>query len=192
MENLYELWGKRNPNWEKRYAESIIDVFTDYGRGTTQFSDDRGKIFGAGYEIFIIAFFIGLYSNQTKALTEDKSKIKSYGYPIKNWGNQENKLGRMSYSQIREYMFAALVARTDIDFIALDKGEITPQRVVDQLINKMEQYANFGFDYINERMEEQPDCFFKEGAFLQLFLEFLNKEEQGSIDSNDDDSPEEI
>lgn len=192
MENLYELWGKRNPNWEKRYAESIIDVFTDYGRGTTQFSDDRGKIFGAGYEIFIIAFFIGLYSNQTKALTEDKSKIKSYGYPIKNWGNQENKLGRMSYSQIREYMFAALVARTDIDFISLDKGEITPQRVVDQLINKMEQYANFGFDYIHERMEEQPDCFFKEGAFLQLFLEFLNKEEQGSIDSNDDDSPEEI
>ena len=130
--------------------------------------------------------------NQTKALTEDKSKIKSYGYPIKNWGNQENKLGRMSYSQIREYMFAALVARTDIDFIALDKGEITPQRVVDQLIIKMEQYANFGFDYIHERMEEQPDCFFKEGAFLQLFLEFLNKEEQGSIDSNDDDSPEEI
>ena len=192
MENLYELWGKRNPNWEKRYAESIIDVFTDYGRGTTQFSDDRGKIFGAGYEIFIIAFFIGLYSNQTKALTEDKSKIKSYGYPIKNWGNQENKLGRMSYSQIREYMFAALVARTDIDFIALDKGEITPQRVVDQLINKMEQYANFGFDYIHERMEEQPDCFFKDGAFLELFLEFLNKEEQGSIDSNDDDSPEEI
>lgn len=192
MENLYELWGKRNPNWEKRYAESIIDVFTDYGRGTTQFSDDRGKIFGAGYEIFIIAFFIGLYSNQTKALTEDKSKIKSYGYPIKNWGNQENKLGRMSYSQIREYMFAALVARTDIDFIALDKGEITPQRVVDQLINKMEQYANFGFDYIHERMEEQPDCFFKEGAFLQLFLEFLNEEEQGSIDSNDDDSLEEI
>lgn len=192
MENLYELWGKRNPNWEKRYAESIIDVFTDYGRGTTQFSDDRGKIFGAGYEIFIIAFFIGLYSNQTKALTEDKSKIKSYGYPIKNWGNQENKLGRMSYSQIREYMFAALVARTDIDFIALDKGEITPQRVVDQLINKMEQYANFGFDYIHERMEEQPDCFFKEGAFLQLFLEFLNKEEHGSIDSNDDDSLEEI
>lgn len=192
MENLYELWGKRNPNWEKRYAESIIDVFTDYGRGSTQFSDVRGKIFGAGYEIFIVAFFSGLYSNQTKALTEDKSKIKSYGYPIKNWGNQENKLGRMSYSQIREYMFAALVARTDIDFIALDKGEITPQRVVDQLINKMEQYANFGFDYIHERMEEQPDCFFKEGAFLQLFLEFLNKEEQGSIDSNDDDSPEEI
>lgn len=136
------------------------------GRGTTQFSDDRGKIFGAGYEIFIIAFFIGLYSNQTKALTEDKSKIKSYGYPIKNWGNQENKLGRMSYSQIREYMFAALVARTDIDFIALDKGEITPQRVVDQLINKMEQYANFGFDYIHERMEEQPDCFFKEAGVL--------------------------
>lgn len=192
MENLYELWGKRNPNWEKRYADSIIDVFTDYGRGTTQFSDDRGKIFGAGYEIFIIAFFIGLYSNQTKALTEDKSKIKSFGHAIMYWGNQENRLGRVSYSQIREYIFAALVARTDIDFIALDKGEITPRSVVDQLINKMEQYANFGFDYIHEKMEEQPDCFFKEGAFLQLFLKFLNNKEQAEPDTEDDDTPEEI
>lgn len=192
MENLYELWGKRNPNWEKRYADSIINVFTDYGRGTTQFSDDRGKIYGAGYEIFIIAFFIGLYSNQTKALTEDKSKVKSFGHAIMYWGNQENRLGRVSYGQIREYMFAALVARTDIDFIALDKGEITPRSVVDQLINKMEEYANYGFDYIHEKMEEQPDCFFKDGAFLQLFLEFLNKNEQENVDSNDDDTPEEI
>ena len=119
--------------------------------------------------------------NQTKALTEDKSKIKSYGYPIKNWGNQENKLGRMSYSQIREYMFAALVARTDIDFIALDKGEITPQRVVDQLINKMEQYANFGFSYIYEKMEDDPNHFFRETAFLHLFLSFLDEKKEEDI-----------
>ena len=45
-------------------------------------------------------------------------------------------------------MFAALIARTDVDLIALDKGEIKPSKVVDQLIAKMEEYANFGFDYI--------------------------------------------
>lgn len=34
---------------------------------------------------------------------------------------------------------------TDIDLIALDKGEISVKKVVDQLMDKMEQYANFGF-----------------------------------------------
>ncbi len=61
MESLYELWGKRNPEWEKRYQTTIMDVFTDYGKGVNQYQDVRGKIFGAGYEIFIIAFFIGLF-----------------------------------------------------------------------------------------------------------------------------------
>ena len=57
---------KRNPQWEKRYQESVIEVFTEYGRGTTSYQAARAKIFGAGYELFIIAFFIGLYFDQTK------------------------------------------------------------------------------------------------------------------------------
>ena len=79
MENLFNLWAKRNPSWEKRYEDSIMGAFTDYGKRYSQFIDTRGKIFGPGYEIFIIAFFIGLYSNQTKPLTEDKSKVKTFG-----------------------------------------------------------------------------------------------------------------
>ena len=81
-------------------------------------------------------------------------------------------------------MFAALVAKTDIDLIALDKGEITARKVVDQLIDKMEQYANFGFSYIYEKMEEDSNYFFKETAFLKLFLSFLNdkNEDEGHLD----------
>lgn len=26
MESLYDIWSKRNPQWEKRYQESIMDV----------------------------------------------------------------------------------------------------------------------------------------------------------------------
>ena len=62
MESLYELWGKRNPQWEKRYQDSILEVFSDYGKGVNKYQDARGKIFGAGYEMYILAFFIGLYS----------------------------------------------------------------------------------------------------------------------------------
>ncbi len=186
MESLYEVWSHRNPEWETRYQESIMDVFTDYGRGTTQYQSARGKTFGAGYEIFIIAFFIGLYSDRTKPLVEDKAKRKSCGQPIQYWGNQENRLGRTSYGKIREYIFAALVARTDIDLIALDKGEVTVRKVVDQLVEKMEQYANFGFSFMTEKMEVDPNYFFKETAFLHTFLSFLNQ------DGNDDNQLEEL
>lgn len=82
MESLYDIWSKRNPQWEKRYQESIMDVFTDYGRGTTSYQHARAKTFGAGYEAFIIAFFIGLYFDQTKPLIEDKAQLKTYGQPI--------------------------------------------------------------------------------------------------------------
>lgn len=187
MESLFELWGKRNPEWEKRYQTTIMDVFTDYGKGVNQYQDIRGKIFGAGYEIYIIAFFIGLYYDQTKPLVDDKAKRKVLGQAIMYWGNVENRMGRNSYSKIREYIFAALIAKTNIDLIALDKGEVSARSVVDELITKMEQYANFGFDYIEEQLENDPNYFFKESAFLRVFTSFLTNENTAddSIDEPD-------
>lgn len=174
METLYELWGKRNPNWEVKYQDSVISVFSDYGKGVNRYNEVKGKTFGAGYEVFILAFFIGLYHNQTKPLIEDASKIKNFGWAISNWGTQESRLGRTQYPRLREYMFAALIAKTDVDLIALDKGEIKPSKIVDQLIDKMEQYANFGFDYIKDKLEENPNYFFNDTAFLRVFLSFLS------------------
>ncbi len=192
MESIYDLWGKRNPEWEKKYQTTIMDVFTDYGKGVNQYLDARGKIFGAGYEIYIIAFFIGLYFNQRKPLVEDKSKRKVLGQAIMYWGNVENRLGRSSYPKIREYMFAALVARTDVDWIALDKGEITPRAVVDALLDTMEQYANYGFDFIQEKLEDDPNYFFQDSAFLRVFTSFLKKEEADMDRDSDDDEPESL
>lgn len=192
MESLYELWGKRNPEWEIRYQDPIINILSDYGKGTSGFTDVRGKIFGAGYEVFILAFFIGLYYNQTKPLNPDKSKRKHFGWAISNWGTQESRLGRTSYPRLREYMFASLIARTDIDLIALDKGEIKPSKVVDQLITKMEEYANFGFDFITEKLEDDPNFFFKDTAFLRIFLGFITSDEVAGEDSESDDEPESL
>ena len=189
MESIYDLWIKRNPEWEEKYQDSVISVFSDYGKGVNQYQNIRGKIFGAGYEVFILAFFIGLYSNQTKPLVEDKAKRKHFGWAISNWGTGESRLGRSQYPKLREYMFAALVARTDIDFIALDKGEITTRKVVDDLITKMEEYANYGFDFIKEKLEDNPNYFFNETSFLRVFLSFLHTEES---QNETDDEPESL
>ncbi len=124
-----------------------------------------------------------MYFDQTKPLAEDKAKVKHFGWAIQKWGNIEARLGRIPYAKIQKFIFAALIARTDVDMIALDKGEITCRKVVDQLMDKMEQYANFGFSYIAEKMEDDPNYFFKETAFLRLFLSFLKKEENNTDES---------
>lgn len=189
-EKLFDLWANRNPNWEIKYEETILKTFCDYGKGSTLLQEARGKIFGAGYEIIIIAFFIGLYHNRRKELTPDTTKKKSPGQPIKYWGNLDSKPGRTAYPEIRKYMFAALVARTDIDFIALDKGDITPRKVVDKLMTTMEEYINWGLDYMAEKMEDNPNYYFKETSFLREFMEFIAPDT--SKDESSDDEPESL
>ena len=189
-EKLFDLWANRNPNWEIKYEETILKTFCDYGKGSTLLQEARGKIFGAGYEIIIIAFFIGLYHNRRKELTPDTTKKKGLGQPIKYCGNLDSKPGRTAYPEIRKYMFAALVARTDIDFIALDKGDITPRKVVDKLMTTMEEYINWGLDYMAEKMEDNPNYYFKETSFLREFMEFIAPDT--SKDESSDDEPESL
>ena len=184
MESLFDAWSKKNPEWAKKYAELLMEPFTDYGRGTSQYTVSRGKIFGAGYEMFIIGFFIGLYFDKTRKLPDDKSKRKDFGHPIMFWGSQEGKLklGRTSYKKIQEYMFAALVAKTDIDFISLEKGDITVNDAANSLKNKMEEYANYGFHYLEDMLENDPNILFKESAFLKIFTSFISDDNKENDD----------
>ncbi|MBP3246934.1 MAG: hypothetical protein J6M36_03515 [Prevotella sp.] len=191
MESLFDAWSRKNPEWEKKYAELLMEPFTDYGRGTSQYTVSRGKIFGAGYEMYIIGFFIGLYFDKTKKLPDDKSKRKDFGHPIMFWGSQEGKLklGRTSYKKIQEYMFAALVAKTDIDFIALEKGDINVSDAANALKNKMEEYTNYGFHYLEEMLEDDPNSLFKDSAFLKIFTSFISDDnkENDDVENFDED-----
>ena len=184
MKSLFDAWSNKDPEWEKKYEELLMMPFTDYGRGTSQYTESRGKIFGAGYEMFIIGFFIGLYFDKTRKLPDDKSKRKHFGHPIMFWGSQEGKLklGRTSYKKIQEYMFAALVAKTDIDFISLEKGEISVNDAANSLKHKMEEYANYGFHYLEEMLENDPNSLFKDSAFLKIFTSFISDDNKENDD----------
>lgn len=187
-DKLYDLWATRNPQWEVRYEESIVITFCDYGRGVTSRSDDRGKVFGAGYEIFIVAFFMGLYYDQKRPLIEDVQKRTTFGHPIRYWGNIESVKGRRTpYPELRKFIFTALIARTEIDFIALEKGELTPRKAVDLLMQTMEEYANWGFHFMQDKMTDDPGYFFQETAFLEEFLK-LDDLTQGRADDEEPES----
>ena len=52
----------------------------------------------------------------------------------------------------------------------------------------MEEYANFGFDYIEDKMLDNQDHFFKNSAFLDIFLSLLNKGTEDTSVDNDVES----
>ena len=143
-EKLIDIWGRRTPKFEKKYEHSVMRVISDYGVGASENTTAKGKVLGAGYEPYIMAFFIGLYSKKKLPLSENSDEVKVLGQPLQFWGNIDSKKNRHAYSNLRSYIFIALVARTEIDWIALDKGDIKVNTVVTRLIETMEEYANYG------------------------------------------------
>jgi hypothetical protein len=56
------------------------------------------------------------------------------------------------------------------------------------LMQTMEEYANFGFHFMEDKLTDDPNYFYCETAFLEVFLAFdASAEEFG-----DDDEPESL
>lgn len=174
-EKLINIWGHRNPRFEKKYEFSVIRVISQYGVKSNNMTESKGKIFGPGYEPYIMAFFIGLYSNKKLPLSDDSDDVKVLGHPIENWGNIERRNSRKPYPDLCKYMFMALVARTDVDWIAVDKGDIKVSSAVTALVNTMEEYANYGFFVMEEKLKEDRSFFYSNRSFLDLFLQLTEK-----------------
>lgn len=174
-EKLIDIWGRRTPRFEKKYEQSVMRVISDYGIGASENTEAKGKILGAGYEPYIMAFFIGLYSGKKLALSEESEDLKVLGQPLDKWGNLDSKKYRKAYSKLRSYIFIALVAKTDIDWIAIDKGDLKVATAVSQLIDTMEEYANYGFSVMEEKLETDKSYFFSNRSFLDIFLQLTDK-----------------
>ena len=174
-EKLIDIWGRRNPLFEKKYEQSVIRAISDYGVGASGNTGAKGKILGAGYEPL--------------PLSENSEDLKGLGQPLQYWGNLDSKKFRKAYSGLRSYIFIALVARTDIDWIALDKGDIKVNTVVTNLIETMQEYANYGFSVMEEKLKEDPGYFFSHRSFLDIFLQLTNKH---LVDDDKEDEPESI
>lgn len=187
-EQLFDIWGHRNPRFEKRYEHNVLRVITDYGIGASENTEAKGKILGAGYEAYIMAFFIGLYADKKLPLSENSADLKVLGQPIEKWGNLDSKKFRKAYPKLRGYIFDALVANTNIDWISLDKGITKASAEVTKLVSTMEEYANYGFAVMEDKLKEDKSYFFSQRAFLDLFMQLTEKkssnEEQNSLTSD--------
>ena len=111
-------------------------------------------------------------------------KFLLYGGAINLAGSVK---GRKAYPKLKEFIFTALVAKTDFDFIALDKGLVTPRKAVDALMQTMEEYANWGFHFMEDKLMDNPNYFYRETAFLEVFLTF-----DASTTESAEDEPESL
>jgi hypothetical protein len=188
-EKLIDVWGRRNPRFEKKYELSVMRIISDYGNRAGEQTSIKAKLFGPGYETYIIAFFIGLYAEKKLPLSKDNDDLKTLGQPLDKWGNLQTN-ARKAYPAIRNYLLYALVAKTEIDWLAVDKGELPLADAVTELIHTMEEYANYGFAVMEEKLNEDKGYFFSKRAFLDIFLQLTTK--KASQQKNDDDDLEEL
>ena len=168
MKDLFEKWKTRVPRYSEEY-QPLFDALSIKGGGSTGKQINLGKHFGNNYELYLYAFFLGLYRNEPIPFAE-AAKRNDFGHPIQFWGNKGNVLGRKDFSSIQENIFAALIAKADLDLIALEKGEITDEQAVRALIQTMENYTNGGLNVIKEKVEDLPNHFLNPTAFLDLIV----------------------
>jgi len=168
MDNLFDNWKIKIPKYSLKFKDLFDSLSQKYGaEGEKKIS--LGKHFSTNYELFMYAFFLGLYQNESIPFEKNEKKT-DFSHHIQYWGNK-SKIERKDFSNMQEYMFSALIANTDIDIIALDKGDIKVDEVVKQLITTMESFTNGGLTIISEKMEENSNYFLQPTSFLNMILD---------------------
>ncbi|KAB1065607.1 glycoside hydrolase family 15 [Salibacter halophilus] len=170
MENIFDIWSSRIPKYSSEFSDKLFQLMTKKGGGSEKSRVDLGKHFTNNYELYMYAFFLGLYRNENIAIPSGQKKV-DFSHHIQYWGSKGNRLYRKDFTKLQDFMFMALVAKTDVDFIALDKGEISEKEVVKDLINTMESFTNGGLTLIQEKIEDNPNFFLQPTAFLDFITE---------------------
>lgn len=169
MKNLFDKWKTKIP----KYSEVHKDLFTSLSQKFGAEGEKKinlGKHFSTNYELYTYAFFLGLYNNELVPIPDGEKKI-DFSHHIQHWGSKTTISARKDFTNLQENMFMALVAKTDIDIIALEKGEIDEESIIKSLIKTMESYTNGGLILIKEKLEENPNYFLQPTSFLNMILE---------------------
>lgn len=169
MKSLFDKWKTRIP----KYSEIHKDLFNSLSQKFGAEGEKKinlGKHFSTNYELYTYAFFLGLYNNEFIPIS-DKIKKLDFSHHIQHWGSKTTISTRKDFTNLQENMFIALLAKTDLDLIALEKGELDEDDAVKSLIKTMESYTNGGLILIKEKLELNPNYFLQPTSFLDLILD---------------------
>lgn len=141
----------------------IIDLFAQKGKSSTGFTQ-----FGPIYQIFMYAFFIGYHLEERVPLpTEAKERTEFL------------EIGKWNPNEMVNYILMLLLCKKDIvgkewhEIEDLEEEEVT--KIFSGLIKAMEEYANAGFSYIEEVLNDRSNEFQDPYVFANLLKEVVDK-----------------
>lgn len=172
MKYLKSIWAERVPNYDAVYQRLFEKLANKGNEGgdREEIATETGKVFATQYELYIYAFFIGLYSNEQQETTSKAN----FGHKISEWGKKSRKSGRESFVEIQEFMFISLITKSDLDFIELERSvdENETKKAVSKLTDLMEGYTNGGLQLIQDKLELNENYFI---SSMEAPLNFLLK-----------------
>lgn len=170
MEDLIDRWASQPPKYDKIF-ESLFEKLARKGSGTEERKEDAGKIFSNNYELYIYAFFIGLYSNKRTPIEGEKI---DFSHEIRHWGKKGRQFDRKDYTILQRYIFMAIVANSEIDFIELENAEESEiRKSVLQLRSEFAEYTNTGLLILQEQYDKDRLVFNEKSWFLQKILDIV-------------------
>jgi hypothetical protein len=169
MENLFDKWKTRIPKYSELHKDLFNSLSQKFGAEGEK-KINLGKHFSTNYELYMYAFFLGLYNEEFVPIP-DAEKKTDFSHHIQHWGSKTTISTRNDFTSLQENIYISLIAKTNIDFISLEKGDIKEEEVVKLLIQTMESYTNGGLTLIKEKIEENPNYFLQSTSFLNLILE---------------------
>ena len=169
MENLFDKWKTKIPKYSEEFKDTLFKSLSEKFGAEGDKKVSLGKHFSTNYELYTYAFFLGLYYNEYSPIPSNVKKV-DFSNHIMAWGSKSNVPGRKDFTKLQEYIFAALIAKSNIDFIALEKGEITEDEVVKELIVSMEAYTHGGLTLIKEKLEDNSSYFLNPTSFLDMIV----------------------
>jgi hypothetical protein len=169
MKNLFDKWKTRIPKYSKVHEDLFKSLSQKYGAEGEK-KTNLGKHFSTNYELYTYAFFLGLYNNEFAPIPDGEKKT-DFSHHIQHWGSKTTVSTRKDFTNLQENMFIAVMTKTDVDLIALEKGELDEDDAVKALIKTMESFTNGGLILIKEKLEENPNYFLQPTSFLDMILE---------------------
>ena len=169
MENLFDKWKTRIPKYSELHKDLFNSLSQKFGAEGEK-KINLGKHFSTNYELYMYAFFLGLYNEEFSPIPDTEKKT-DFSHHIQHWGSKTTISTRNDFTNLQENIFLSLIAKTNIDFLALEKGEVKEEEVVRALIQTMESYTNGGLILIKEKIEENPNYFLQPTSFLNMILD---------------------
>lgn len=151
----------RSPVYLEQYRSSIIDRFSNVGKTGDEGVYKAGKTFHRVYEVYMYALIVGLRKDYKLPLPAGGKTVPFI--EIKIWQPRE----------VVEFIIASLIARSDIDFNAIeDMDEKEVEEEITKLKKLMEEYAHGGFELLERAINEDSYRFDNDD---KAFIDFLDE-----------------